>query len=209
MNQHVAYEDPSDRDPETVRRLLERDPEGLRRLLEDHGARARLCLYREFPSLSELDVDGALNFGAMRVWESVRSFDPDRGTLRAWFYVIVRNAAVGILRREAKEGKHREAADPELVSGASTLDEARDSSERQQAFVADLRGCITGLTPTQRAIIEADLRNGDVADGDELASELKTTKNSIYASRSMARKTLRNCMLSKGHAFSNTSSPNC
>ena len=38
----------------------------------------------------------------MRIWRSARSFDPSRGSARAWIYTIVRNQALTILRDETR-----------------------------------------------------------------------------------------------------------
>jgi hypothetical protein len=43
----------------------------------------------------------------------------------------------------------------------------------------------------QQQVIQADLRSGDVANAAELALEFKTSTNSIYVSRSNARKALK------------------
>ena len=51
------------------------------------------------------------------------------------------------------------------------------------------------------SIIKADLRTGNVADAGELAETLKTTKNSIYASRSIARKKLKQQLIELGHSL--------
>ena len=58
-------------------------------------------------------------------------------------------------------------------------------------FVAALQQCIRKLPRLQRGIIEADLRSGDVANATELARRYRTSVNSIYVSRSNARKALR------------------
>ena len=67
------------------------------------------------------------------------------------------------------------------------------------SFLESLRTCISRLPPKQRTIIEADLRSGDVAEAGQLAQDLSTTKNSIYASRSIARKTLRKALGELGY----------
>ena len=81
---------------------------------------------------------------------------------------------------------------------------ARDGADAngEPDFVGDLRNCIRGLPKMQRGIIEADLRAGDTARAEDLAESFSTSKNSIYASRSIARKSLRLCLNGRGHGFS-------
>ncbi len=50
----------------------------------------------------------------------------------------------------------------------------------------------------QRQIILADLQSNNVAEAGELARMFKTSKNSIYVSRSNARKSLKRAMQSLG-----------
>jgi RNA polymerase sigma factor (sigma-70 family) len=189
-----------ERDAHTVRLLRARDPEALTRLLTDHAPRVSWLLRREFRMLGEAEVDEALNAATLNAWSGATGYDESRGTLRAWFYVIARNAALGILRRELRERRGRVNGAPELNDFAAPVGvEVEGSSETQQSFVDDLHRCVSALPALQRSIIEADLRVGDVAEAAELAREYGTSKNSIYVSRSMARKTLRRCLLARGH----------
>ena len=189
-----------ERDAHTVRLLRARDPEALTRLLTDHAPRASWLLRREFRMLGEAEVDEALNAAALNAWSGASGYDESRGTLRAWFYVIARNAALGIVRRELRERRGRVGGATEMSEfAAPTGEEAEAASASQQTFVDDLHQCVSALPTLQRSIIEADLRVGDVAEAAELAREYGTSKNSIYVSRSMARKTLRRCLLARGH----------
>lgn len=175
-----------------------RDPEGLRQLLSTHGARVRWSLRREFQNLVEDDFDEVLNAASYSAWCAVDSYDRRRGTLAAWFYVIARNAALGILRRESRERRYTElaAADMADLAAPRAADTVPDDS-----FARDLRACIGRLPRLQRAIVEADLATGDVAEAAELVRRFKTTLNSVYVSRSNARKRLRKCLAGRGHRF--------
>ena len=84
-----------DVDAAIVRRMQQRDPRGLDELLKVHGSKIVWQLESEFPTLGVQGVDAALNQGAFRAWRSVENFSADRGSLRAWFYVIIRNCAIG------------------------------------------------------------------------------------------------------------------
>lgn len=184
---------PIEGDAEIVRLMNEREARGLRMLLSVHGARARAGLKRRFGGhLSEGEIDEALNTATYRAWRRVHTYDPKRGTLRAWFFVIASNAGREIVR--ARQRHERELRGEDVDQLADRADPAELQPMPPPAFLETLRQCIAALPRLQRSIIEADLQNGDTADAADLAKALSTTKNSIYVSRSLARKALRRAL---------------
>lgn len=196
--------------------LKSRNSRGLQLLLDKYAGRARDGLRREFGSyLAAADIDEAVNQAAFQSWRRVETFDADRGKLGTWFYVIARNAAVDVLKRDCLRRHHRvfdgvdfaglglEKAVALGLGSASTAAAAGQTedagpSERQTEYVECLRSCIQELPPLQREIIRADLLTGDVAAAGELARLFDTTRNSIYVSRSAARKKLKIAMQRRG-----------
>lgn len=191
---------PDDGDRQTVQLLLARDARGLTRLLEHHGARVRAALRASFGgSLSDSDVDDALSTASYRAWRKVATFDPARGTLRAWFYVVCRNAALELLRARRRAGLELRGDELEQVADpASSADHAELVPEPPRAFTEALRACVADLPRLQRLVVEADLQSDFVVDADELARRLGTTRNSVYVSRSNARKALKQALLARG-----------
>lgn len=193
---------PSEGDAEIVRLIRDRQPAGLHQLLAVYGPQVRGGLKRSFgDSLSAHEIEAAMNHAAYRAWRSADSFAADRGSLRAWFFVIARNATLEILRDQRRRRWETRGDDVDLIAttgAGGTEDESAESPPKR--FLEVLRQCIRKLPRMQRRIIEADLLTGDVADAGELAKELRTTKNSIYVSRSMARKTLKTSLLEHGYA---------
>lgn len=201
MNTQFRQEPPEERDPIILQQMQAGDPEGLRLLLTRHGPRAKWWLRKEFRKLSEEEVEDAINTAAHAAWTKANSFDPSRGSVRAWFYVIARNAAVAIVRQKLRDERGIEGVDLDTAS-LRVVPTTTEASNRAPDFVVDLRQCIRGLPKLQRGIIEADLRAGDVASAAELAKSFRTSKNSIYVSRSIARKSLKLCLNGRGHGFS-------
>ncbi len=190
-------------DAEIIRLIVERKSGGLQQLLTKHGARVRGGLVRSFgDSLNAAELDDAMSKATYKAWNAADSYDPAKGSLRAWFYVIARNAGVEILRdRKRRRWETRGEAVEELGTAAATAvadDPDTDEAPAPSRFLEVLRNCIKKLPRLQRNIIEADLLTGDVADAGELAHRFKTTKNSIYASRSMARKALKGLLVEQG-----------
>jgi RNA polymerase sigma factor (sigma-70 family) len=195
MHSSIPSDPPGD-DAEIVRLLRERETAGLRRLLAVHGPGVRTCVRKMLGDLSESEMDDVVNKAAFHAWRSADSYDPKKGTLRAWFLVIARNAGRGILREQQRRGFEVRGEGFDEVAAAPS-DEL--PSTPPPAFVRAVHECIEELPRLQRSIIEADLRCGDVANADELARTLQTTKNSIYVSRSLARRTLRRKLLAQGY----------
>lgn len=135
-------------------------------------------------------VDDAIGAAIHRIWLEIDRYDAEQGSLRAWFYIIARNFLRNARRARRHEGIRDalEYLEKCLVQPTSESDEApRSPTERE----VTLRESIEFLPPLQRAVIEADLRAGGVAPGDELAKELNSTPNSIYAARSKAMRRLK------------------
>lgn len=191
--------DPTDGDAVTVRLLLAQDAAGLRRLLADHGACMRGVLRKCFgDAFDDEELEDVLTRAAYYAWRGVETFDSTKGTLRAWFFVIARNAARELLREQQRPGWVTPGVELDRVPATAAAPAATHAVARTP-FLDALRRCIAALPPLQRRIIEADLRSGELADADELAKKLRTTKNSIYVSRSNARKALKRALIEKGY----------
>lgn len=143
--------------------------------------------------MSDSDLDDALSTASFRAWRKVATFDPSRGTLRAWFYVVCRNAAHELLRARRRAGLELRGDELEQVA-----DHANLLPEPPHAFTEALRDCVAELPRLQRLVVEADLQSDFVVDADELAARLGTTRNSVYVSRSNARKALKQALLARG-----------
>lgn len=182
-----------DGDAEIVRLLRERQSIGLRTLLTRYGAITQSAVKKAFKnSLDDAEVDEAMSTASYNAWRAISTFEHGKGTLRAWFFVIARNAGRAILRdRQRRQWQPR--GDAMALMVAPVPQDADDDSApnaKQSSFLTALRSCIELLPRLQRCVIEADLKTGDVADAGQLARDLNTSKNSIYVSRSTARKTL-------------------
>ena len=79
-----------------IRRILEKDETGLAALLESLGP---LMRYVAAPLLPDaMDVEECLQEAAMRVWEKAGSYQPERGSWKAWVTAITRNTALNMAR---------------------------------------------------------------------------------------------------------------
>jgi RNA polymerase sigma-70 factor (ECF subfamily) len=88
----------------------------------------------------------------LNVWNHAASFDPERGSLRAWLLTAVRNRSIDYLRgRSGRERRERELA-PDAAYGVSPADPWREvalSLERDA-----VRDAMASLPVEQRQVIE-------------------------------------------------------
>jgi RNA polymerase sigma factor (sigma-70 family) len=191
-----------DRDRETARLLMQGDPDGLRRLLADHGGRVSGLLRKEFATVLDLqEIDDAVSQASVRAWRASDRYDPQRGTLGAWLYVIARNCARRMI--ESKKRRVELSFVDDLDSNVAVRVEHAEEQEEapKDKFLQDVLACIQDLPPQQRAVLLADFAAGGAAQTAALAEQLKTSHNSIYVSRNNGRKALRAAMLQRGHTF--------
>lgn len=203
-------QDLPDADRDTVRLLRDRDQEGLRLLLANFGPKIKWYLRRKLNLRGEA-IQDALNRSAFRAWRSIAKFDPEKGALGSWFFRIAYNVGLSILQEQAKHRSVNAIEDWDAASfmalhqpvqedsaappaGPDGVDEAVAATPKQNEFLNAFWGCVQKLTRRQRQVILADLQEGDVADAKQLAVELETSVNSIYVSRSQARKALKDGM---------------
>ncbi|MEM8669420.1 MAG: sigma-70 family RNA polymerase sigma factor [Planctomycetota bacterium] len=90
---------------ELVRRLQEGDDGCLADIRAELGPWVLHKLRQRFGSgLSNEDIDDAISVGLDRLWLNRHRYDPDLSKLSTWFYLIVRNVAIDLIReRLARE----------------------------------------------------------------------------------------------------------
>ena len=170
-------------------------------MLVDHAGKVRAVLHKEFDNvLDASEIDDAVAQASIRVWRQGRRYDAGRGTLRAWFYVIAKNCGHRILTNKRSQSGMSFVDDldtrPEMAASVPDAE-----VQRKQKFLRDLYKCIDELPALQRAVVLADLAAGGTAATEDLIVEMKTTSNSIYVSRTNARKALRSALTGLGYQF--------
>jgi RNA polymerase sigma factor (sigma-70 family) len=179
--------------------LADKSELGLRLLLDVHGPRVLWLLRERFDQvLAEPDLLAVLNDAAWKAFEAGAQYDPARGTLGGWFWLIAANAARDAIRSEVRHAHAPMDYDPpDEVRPPASLDEPDDPS--RQRLLKDLDEAVEALPDMQRRILRADLAAGDTTSAAILAESFGTSEASIYVSRNKARAAVRDELRRRGH----------
>jgi RNA polymerase sigma factor (sigma-70 family) len=178
------------RDEELVRQLATGHREALGALHERYGPLLRRMTARQLgrPAAEDLIQDVFL-----AVWQHAQSFDPQRGTFRAWIVQITRRRIINELRRR-RSRPHVE-TDPRGTQVDALLDDVPDLAD--QLVVEERRSAVrTALQVLPGAQREAvalafldELTHGEVAR--KMCVPLGTTKTRIRSGLMKMRAELR------------------
>lgn len=126
--------------------LRRQDNEAMDELLHRHGPLMRYIIAPILPDSREQEE--CLSDVAMRIWEKIELYDPDRGNWLSWLSALTRNTALNRARQNRREGQEQELNE-------QILDE-RDQPEEQilkQEKTEALRRVLAGSKPEDRALI--------------------------------------------------------
>ena len=89
-----------------IEMLLKRDNEGMNTFLQHYGP---LMRYIIAPIVhNPHDQEDCLSKAAMRVWNKIEQFHPEKGSFKAWLTALTRNAALNYVRDARKENSFEE-----------------------------------------------------------------------------------------------------
>lgn len=127
---------------EIIELIRARDERGAEELLRHFGALIRYVIAPILPD--ERDREDCLSEVLMRIWDGIGSYDPARGSWRAYISAAARNTALNRARTD------RTAEDlPDGVSAQPGPEEAVIAREE----IDELRRAIDALPPGDRALI--------------------------------------------------------
>lgn len=119
---------------EIIQFIRNRDEKGMEELLRHYGP---LMRYVIAPILQNPeDREECLSDAAMRVWNGIEQFDPDRGKWNAWLTAIARNTALNRARKNA--GETAQEIPPETPAQEISPEESVLKKERSMALVRAL-----------------------------------------------------------------------
>lgn len=119
---------------EIIKLIRSRDEKGMEELLRHYGP---LMRYIIAPILQNPeDREECLSDSAMRVWNGIEQFDPNRGKWNAWLTAIARNTALNRARKNAGEAAGE--IPPETPSQEITPEESVLKKERSMDLIRAL-----------------------------------------------------------------------
>lgn len=198
----------TDGQPDFGRRLRDSDESVLEAVLRADGPAVRGLLRQKFGGmLTADDFEDILAAALFRVWKYRERYDPERASLRVWFYRIAANVARDVLRYGWQKARQMEVPCEPIVL-ASVIDdghheETHDETESQvgdsSAMKQDLREVLDLLPDAQRKIVLADAasRDGKVS-SQQLSTELGIPAATIRVYRRRAIERLRTEMDRRG-----------
>lgn len=170
---------------EIIRQLKARDEAGAEAFLIHYGPLIRYILR---PILqNEQDRDECLSEIAMRVWEKIDVFDPERGSFTGWLTALARNAALN-KARQGRGGASLEELPRDYPADSPTPEEALLRRERQAA----LHRALEGLTAQERRIFYRKYyyRQPTAQIAAELGMTTRAVEGKLYRIKTKLRRTL-------------------
>ena len=166
------------------------DRDALRTLYDHESARlygVALRVTRQ-PALAS----DALHDAFLLIWRNAGRFDPARGTARAWMGTIVRNRALDLARRKAREVTGVDFPD-QVDEDPSALDTLVDSAE-----ASALRRCLLELDDEKRRLITLAFVDG--LSHSQLAERLVMPLGTVKSLIRRGLSSLRLCLTAAGAA---------
>lgn len=143
----VRDERPSDGDQELVARICAGDAEALAQLYERHGGSAFALAYGILRQREA--AEDAVQEAFLAVWRRAVTYQPERGTVRAWLLTIVRNRAIDLRRRP---GDASQAVPVEMLALATADDPEEEGIRTVDG--ATVRAALARLPAEQRQVVE-------------------------------------------------------
>lgn len=142
----------------------------LRPLLDQAAGYARALLHNKH------DAEDAVQDAALRGWQGIDSFDARR-PFKGWWFAILRNCCIDILRRSKKSATDR-------LDGRELPQPSRDESANWERLAIAMKE----LSEAHREILQ--LRYFGELSYDELAQVLNIPKGTVMSRLHIARKSL-------------------
>jgi RNA polymerase sigma factor (sigma-70 family) len=162
--------------------IREGDEQGFALLLEQYAGRISRYLRKRFPTFDDHDLNDLLVDAALALGET---FDPRRGTLGAWFLLLAHQGAVSRLRASRENP-----ATLRYETDVAAHDPSPLAKLMYQERLSEVQHAMASLASLERAVVEADLEQGETANARQLAERFNTTEGSVYAARQRGRRKL-------------------
>ena len=196
---------PSTEQADLAQRLLDDDGQVLEDILRTYGPSVVAVLGSRYRGvLCKADLDDMLSIGLFRLWSGRHRFDPNKSSLKVWFFRIVESATRDVLRLGWQKARSMEigsefqlshAVDHRGNGHARPASRSTPSEEQLQ-----LREIVAELPEMQRKIIIADAATRDeTASSRLLANELGISDSTVRVYRKRAMDRIRDELRQRGY----------
>ncbi|MGE4354742.1 MAG: RNA polymerase sigma factor [Oscillospiraceae bacterium] len=175
---------------EIIRMIREKNEQGADELLRHYAPLMRYIIAPILPN--EQDREECLSEAAMRVWEKIDTYDPERGKWNTWLTALTRNTALN-KARQRRSGNDAEAFSQALPSREPTPEEAVLQQERKAA----VQKAIGQLPPEGRTLFYRKYYY--LQSTAQIASELGMTQRAVEGKLYRLKKSLRDMLGGEWH----------
>ena len=176
------------KEEEIVRLLRARDEAGAAALLKHYGPLMRYIISPILPG--EHDREDCLSEAAMRVWEKIGTYDPQRGRWTAWLTAVTRSVALN--RARASRGEDVPLSDHMPAPGPTP-----EEHVLQQERWDSLRRALMELEQGDRLLFYRKYYYRQSTA--QIAAELGLTERAVEGRLYRIRKNLREKLGGEGH----------
>mgnify|MGYP003373683780 FL=1 len=167
---------------DVAERLLRRDESGMQDLLRHYGP---LMRYVIAPIVTDShEQEDCLSEAAMRVWDKIGQFDPQRGSWTAWLTAVARSTALNHVRGQRRD-RSAGALEEDMPSPTPTPEETVLRRERQQ----EVRQALDWLPAEEQALFYRKYYY--LQPTAQIAAELGTTERAVEGRLYRLKKKLR------------------
>ena len=178
------------KEQEIIELIRLRDEQGAVALLKHYGP---LIRYIIIPILHvKQDQDECVSEVAMRVWDKIDLYNPNRGTWNAWLTALTRNTALNKARQK-KLFETEEEITPRIPSPEPNPEEMVLKQERQ----ADVNCALKQLSPKERTLFYRKYYY--MQSTAQIASELGMTQRAVEGKLYRLKKQLRQILGGEVH----------
>ena len=174
-----------------IEQLRKKEHGAMAELLRRHGP---LMRYIVAPILlDEREREECISDVAMRVWDKIEQYEPEKGNWLGWLTAITRNTALNRARQNQKEGVHRPLKE--------NLTDSRNQPEEQalrQERAAALKRALTQLSFSERALFYRKYYY--LQSTAQIAAELGMTERAVEGKLYRIKKQLRERLGGEGFA---------
>ena len=170
---------------EIIELLLQRDGQGMDALLLHYGP---LMKYIIAPIVKNPhDREDCLSEAAMRVWDRIGQFQPERGSWSAWLTAVTRNTALNYARKNSRQSGAEEISE-DIPSPELTPEEIVLQKERQ----AEVDRALSRLSPKEKILFYRKYyyRQSTAQIASELGLSERAVEGKLYRLRKQLRKML-------------------